>query len=447
MGLPIVASLIDASRNQPRFLEYLLEQTQKYGLVWALDIGLKKRFWVTIDPECCDFVLKRRFSEFERGKERYIILEELLGNGIFNANGKVWKLHRNVAKPLFRSESIDKAMVPVFASHVGDLFRILDDHAETGKPIEITQLFMQYTMTTFLSLGLGCDDLSAEEKTQFAAWFDYVQTESAHRTFRPWWQWTISSNFKNAVRRMDGFVYDIIRKRRREPVEALRAKSDIFSQFLVLTDDNGKPFTDEYLRNVFINFLLAGRDTTAAMLTWTCYVLAKEDRVRDRVIEEIERNVSGDVPTAEEIHRLDYLKRTFTEVLRLYPSVPLNSREATSDLTLPCGVRVKKGDIMWYCPWVQGRLLYDDPMKFDPDRWLPERAKSVPNGLFTAFHLGPQTCLGKEMAYVEARAALAAVLKKYSLSLVSDAEKVEYKMPSIILLPKNGMTMRVTKRG
>lgn len=444
LGLPIVGNLFVAARNKERWLDYILENTIKYGSVWTQDMnGI--RYWIISDPECCDYFLKQKFAAFERGPHRLEQLGELLGNGIFNANGKEWKLHRGLAKHLFRSDFIDRCMVPEFAKHAAGLLDTLRSHAESGEPLEICQMFMRYTMASFLSLGLGCE-FEEKDMKEFAAAFDYAQREVSSRAFVPFWKWRIPASFTRAIQTLDDFVYRTIEKRKSEGIEALKDKTDIMSQFLVRTDDNGQPFTPQYLRDVFINFLLAGRDTTAALLTWTFYVLSREPGVKKRLIEEINEKVQGDVPTAEEVHQLEYSKRLLTEVLRLYPSVPLDGREAVEDTVLPDGTLIKKGEEAWYLPYVQGRLLYEDPMRFDPDRWLPDRAKALPRGLFTAFHLGPQTCLGKDMAYVEARVALASVIKAgFDLALIDESYVPRYAMPNPILVPLGGLHMRVKK--
>jgi len=110
-----------------------------------------------------------------------------------------------------------------------------------------------------------------------------------------------------------------------------------------------------------MNFLLAGRDTTAALLTWTLFELAKNPHIKAKVrfqettlhielidilfkvIEEIDRVVKKEIPTAEELQDMEYTKRVLTEVLRLHPSVPLDGREAAEDDTLPSGHPVHKG--------------------------------------------------------------------------------------------------------
>jgi len=97
------------------------------------------------------------------------------------------------------------------------------------------------------------------------------------------------------------------------------------------------------LRDVFMNFVLAGRDTTASLLTWTFYMLYQHPDVREKVVQEILSVVKGEVPTAQELELLKYTKQVLQETLRLYPSVPVDARVAVEDTKLPNGYTIKKG--------------------------------------------------------------------------------------------------------
>lgn len=120
--------------------------------------------------------------------------------------------------------------------------------------------------------------------------------------FNPLWRYFVSSKFKQTVAEIDKFVYRAIDQRKKDSEETLRAKTDIFSQFLLVKDEEGKPLTgmseesllyffitkaldnaDTYLRDVFLNFLLAGRDTTATLITWTIYELSKHPEIKEKV--------------------------------------------------------------------------------------------------------------------------------------------------------------------
>eukprot|EP01120_Amphizonella_sp_Union-15-10_P008498 TRINITY_DN3065_c0_g2_i1.p1 TRINITY_DN3065_c0_g2~~TRINITY_DN3065_c0_g2_i1.p1 ORF type:complete len:245 (+),score=45.54 TRINITY_DN3065_c0_g2_i1:3-737(+) len=243
-------------------------------------------------------------------------------------------------------------------------------------------------------------------------------------------------------------VYSIIKERKKETREELLTKTDIFSRFLVAKDDNGKPFEDKYLRDVFMNFLLAGRDTTAALICWTLYSLSGHPDIEKKVLQEISTVVKGSIPTHHELEDLKYTKQVLSETLRLYPSVPLNVRECVRDTVLPDGKIIKKGTLAGIHPYVVGRWegIWENPDIFDPDRFHPDKVKEKHPFAFIPFHAGPQTCLGQEMAYVEAKALLATVLPKFKFEVVPNQDLGPKSVLNPILVPSNGLLMRVSYR-
>ncbi|KAL6053372.1 putative cytochrome P450-dependent fatty acid hydroxylase [Balamuthia mandrillaris] len=447
--LPLFGNILLFSRNWQRRHWLLLGLAQKHGRIFEFWL-LKHRVISTTDPDIADYFLNRNFKNYERGPRRRKDFKELLGDGIFTADGRDWMLHRKLAKPLFRTASIDQGMVPVFANHIRlHVFSTLRAAAKSGEPLDIAKLFMSFTMATFLELGLGCRDgtLTAKQRNKFQRSFDGAQEQIIRRAFNPLQRFSATKIIQKHVSYLDKHVYAIIRQRKQESLEELRNKTDIFSQFLAITDDDGKPLTDKYLRDVFLNFLIAGRDTTAAALTWAFYNLSLNPKVEQKLVDEVKQIVSGEVPTSEEIHQLTFARNVMTETLRLYPSVPFDTRVAINEDVLPNGTKVFPGDEVQYTPFCMGRTEYPDaPLQFRPERWTEEKAKEAYlKGLFTAFHLGPQTCLGKEMAYTEAVQTLCSIVKRFELRLVPGEEYKTF-TPTLILSPRDGMMVCVTER-
>ncbi|KAL6052267.1 hypothetical protein QOT17_018669 [Balamuthia mandrillaris] len=294
-------------------------------------------------------------------------------------------------------------------------------------------LFMSFTMATFLELGLGCRDgtLTPKQRHKFQRSFDGAQEQIIRRALNPLQRYSATKNIQKHVSYLDKHVFAIIRHRKQESLEELSIKKDIFSQFLAITDDDGKPLTD----------------TTAAAPTWAFYNLSLNPKVEQKLVDEVKQIVSGEVPTSEEIHRLTFARNVMTETLRLYPSVPFDTRVAINEDVLPNGTKVFPGDEVQYTPFCMGRTEYPDaPLQFRPERWTEEKAKEAYlKGLFTAFHLGPQTCLGKEMAYTEAVQTLCSIVKRFELRLVPGEENKAF-TPTLILTPRDGMMVCVTER-
>ena len=162
--------------------------------------------------------------------------------------------------------------------------------------------------------------------------------------------------------------------------------------------------------------LIAGRDTTAATLSWTVYELAHYPAVYARLRNEVLATVGARRgPTYEDLKSMTYLTHTLNETLRLYPAVPYNLRAALKDTSLPGkegqpDIVMLKGDVVVYSTMAMQRRedLYPeidgcgerfaDPAVFCPERWdgwTPKAWTYVP------FNGGPRICVGQNFAMTE----------------------------------------------
>jgi cytochrome P450 len=155
------------------------------------------------------------------------------------------------------------------------------------------------------------------------------------------------------------------------------------------------------LRDQVLNILIAGRDTTASLLSSLLFVLAHRQDILSKVRNQI-AFLQGRAPTFEDIKDMKYIKFAVNEALRLYPPVPLNARIANKDTSLPLGggsdgrspIFVRKGRIVIYQIYATHRrpdLWGSDADDFKPERWESAR----PGFEYLPFNGGPRICLGK----------------------------------------------------
>ena len=237
---------------------------------------------------------------------------------------------------------------------------------------------------------------------------------------------------------------------------------------------------DKYLSDVMMNFLIAGRDTTAQALSWSLFLLCQHPDIQEQVFQEardtVQRNreaVASGTPNPgedeeelllreeddehisfENTKTMPYARAVFLETLRLYPSVPKEAKWAFEEDTLPDGTHIPKNCWVGFIPYVMGRdeHLWPEPQRFDPGRFLAvdsetgvaSTVKPSPY-VFTAFQAGPRMCLGKDMAVLEGQVALSRLCLNYKFSLACDPEEVTY-TNSLTLPMKNGLPVRVEMR-
>lgn len=202
-----------------------------------------------------------------------------------------------------------------------------------------------------------------------------------------------------------------------------------------------------YIRDMVLNFLIAGRDTTAECLTWTLFELAQAPQVVDKARAEVSRVCGDKRITFEHLTGLRYIKAILDEGLRLHPSVPLGGKLTVAKDTLPNGIVVPAGVVVQFNAFAQGRseeFWGEDAAVFRPERWL-QRLQPSPYE-FVAFNAGPRECLGKRLAGVEMTTFLASFIRDFDFELAIDPADVKYGK-KLTLGCSNGLPMRVTGVG
>jgi cytochrome P450 len=234
-------------------------------------------------------------------------------------------------------------------------------------------------------------------------------------------------------------VYGLIRERRRTGVDA----GDLLSTLLHARDEEtGEAMSDRELRDEVMTLLLAGHETTAAALAWAWSLLARNPEAADRLRDEAAGVLGDRPPTSEDLARLTYARMVFDETLRLYPPAWGQPREAIDDDEIG-GYFIPRGTVVGPSQWVTHRRpdLWDDPDRFDPERFSPGRSEGRHRFAYYPFGGGGRACIGAPLATAEAQVALACLGRRFSFSL-APGHPVEPD-PTFVLRPKHALMMTV----
>ncbi|XP_062209831.1 noroxomaritidine synthase-like [Phragmites australis] len=429
------------------------------------------RYFITCDPSNVRHIFTSNFANYPKGDE-FAVIFDVLGDGIFNADGESWRRQRVKAQmlmtgPQFRAfsarcslDKVENSLVP-FLAHAAD----------EGGPCDLHDVFLRlmFDLTCNLIFGVdpGCLAIGLPVVPFARAMDDALETLFL-RHITPMACWKLMNRLEvgqekkmaAARRTIDSFVAATIEKRRaRKLKEGISNSADLLSSFICQEDTSDRD--DVFLRDTTVNLLLAGRDTTGAALSWFFYLLSKNPSVEQKLLDELAPIASKKVvdgaagPSgvvtfdASELGSLVYLHAALCECLRLYPSVPFEHKAVVADDVLPSGQEMKAGDKILVFNYSMGRMegvWGKDCMEFRPERWVTHEGKLryEPSYKFISFNAGPRTCLGKEMAFVQMKTAAAAVLWNFAVEVVP-GHVVEPKL-SIILHMKNGLAVRVRRR-
>lgn len=378
---------------------------------------------ITKDPENLKAMLATQFNEFALGT-RHKHFYPLLGDGIFTLDAQGWKDSRSLLRPQFSREQV--AHVKSLEPHI----RLLEKHFKKteGKPFDIQDFFFKFTMDTATEFlfGESVDTLKDtsigesagidfEERLQFAEAFNTSQTYLSSRTYLQVFYFLVNSKrFRDSNKVVHRFTDFFVNKALSTPENELEEKSKGGYTFLYeLARQSRNP---RVLRDQALNILLAGRDTTAGLLSFTFFELARNpdvwNKLRAAVINDFGTGTPEDIEaiTFETLKKCEYLKFVINEVLRMYPSVPNNFRVALKETTLPKGggpdgqspIHIPKGSSVAYSVYSTHRIeeFYGkDALEFKPERW--EYLNKL-GWAYLPFNGGPRICLGQQFALTEA---------------------------------------------
>jgi cytochrome P450 len=236
-------------------------------------------------------------------------------------------------------------------------------------------------------------------------------------------------------------IRDLVQRRR----VSAEKPHDLLQLLLDSRDEAGGQLDDQEMLDEVKTFFAAGHFTTAACLNWTFYLLATHPEIRARAVEEVDR-VLGDAPMDEtRIDGLELLHRIIEESLRLFPPSWIVSRMVAEEGEIG-GYRIPKGEQLMISSYVVHRdpKLWEDAERFDPDRFLPERAPKPSQFIYFPFGGGPRVCIGSNFAMMEMQTVVATILRRYDFTLARD-----YQIgldPGLSLRPKGGLPVRFTRR-
>ncbi|XP_010544374.1 PREDICTED: cytochrome P450 704C1-like isoform X2 [Tarenaya hassleriana] len=422
---PVGGTMLNQLLNFKRLHHYMTDLASQHK-TYRLLAPFRNEVY-TSDPVNVEYILKSNFDNYGKGLYNYTILSDLLGDGIFAVDGEKWRQQRKLSSHQFSTRFLRDYSSLIFQTNAVKLALIVSDAASSDRIIDIQE---------------GKVFSSAFDNASALTLWRYVDFPWKMKRF---FNLGSEAALKKNVKAIDEFVYKLIRFKIEQMDDDLKEsdnssmqKADILSRFLQVTDTNDL----KYLRDIILNFVIAGRDTTAATLSWLIYSLCKEQEIQEKVAEEV-KEATGSIDitsfaelaeslSEETLEKMHYLHATITETLRLYPAVPVDAKICLSDDTFPDGFSVNKGDMVAYQPYAMGRMRFvwgDDAEEFRPERWLDENGKFRAESpfKFTAFQAGPRICLGKEFAYRQMKIFSAVMLRCFQFKLSTDHKDVTYK--------------------
>lgn len=480
---PWFGSLFNVQKHRDNFHDWMVhinENIVKPGQSWTGGMPFRPPFlWIGADPASVEHVLKTNFWNYEKGEFFHETMDVFLGTGIFNVDGEQWKHQRKVASHMFSARSLKEDMSLVFLQNSKKVHAIIQRFAASQSIFDVQDLYFRYTLESFTDIAFGeklgtlghrvdehsnSSPLKQQHKYEapsvpFATAFDTVQMIANNRFFDPSWKLRRFLNIgdekllKQQVAVIHDFGQKIIRRKLKEEKKERSSKPDLLSRFIQYAEEHGETMDQNHLNFLAMNFIIAGRDTTACLLSWATYELSRHPEFEQRLYEEVltlpeldnSQNAisAGDYATLAS--SLPLMHAFLMETLRLHPSVPQDVKQAVGNDVLPSGIAIPKGTMIVYNPYVMGRSTHlwgEDALSFRPDRWL-EMTEQPSQYKFPVFNAGPRLCLGRSVALMEASLLMSLLIKDFKFVTVD--ENVTY-LFTLTLPVKNGLHVRAQAR-
>ncbi len=225
---------------------------------------------------------------------------------------------------------------------------------------------------------------------------------------RPW--------YNSHIQRLDRYLYRLIASRR---ANSAHTRDDLLS--IMVADQT---MDDDLIRDQLLTMLIAGHDTSTALLSWALYLLGQHPAVLRRAQQEVHRELAGhgqdQAPTREQLSRLALLTQVINEALRLYPPIHTGNRRAGADLQfgqyyIPAGTRITFSIYLMH----RHPMYWPRPHSFEPERFASSNRAHTAPYTFLPFGGGPRNCIGSGFAMLEARIVLAYILLHFELEPLS----------------------------
>ncbi|KAL5068117.1 hypothetical protein RYX36_019004 [Vicia faba] len=462
---PIFGSAFSLLANFHRRIQWtsdILQTIPSSTFILHRPFGSRQVF--TAQPAVVQHILKTNFPCYGKGLTFYQSINDFLGDGIFTVDGEAWKFQRQISSHEFNTKSLRKFVETVVDVELSDrLLPVLSEASKNQTTIlDFQDILQRFTFDNICMIAFGYDPeylIPSLPEISFAKAFEESSKLSIERLngvipllwkVKRFLNIGVERQLKEAVAEVRGLATKIVKNKKKELKEkAVKSESvDLLWRFL------SSGHSDEsFVIDMVISFILAGRDTTSAALTWFFWLLSKHSHVENEILKEI----TGKSETVgyDEVKDMVYTHAALCESMRLYPPVPVDTKVAVHDDVLPDGTLVNKGWRVTYHIYAMGRsekIWGPDWAEFRPERWLTrdEVGKWSFVGIdyysYPVFQAGPRVCIGKEMAFLQMKRVVAGILGRFRVvPAIVEGTEPEY-TAHITSLMKGGFPVKIEKR-
>ncbi|CAA0836584.1 cytochrome P450- family 96- subfamily A-polypeptide 10 [Striga hermonthica] len=463
---PVIGMMPTVVRNISRIHDYITQVLNEFGGTFTFrgPTFARMDMLFTSDPANIHHIFVRKFHNYPKGPDFRAIFD-VLGDGIFSSDSALWELHRRATLSLLNDDKfyalLEKTVWDKVRTGLGP---VLDHFSRSGTEFDLQDVLQRFSFDNicrfFLdhdpgSLSVDLPDVPCERALGDALEPLFYR----HIVPKPIWKlqkWLVIGQERKLIeswKAFDDFIYKHI------DTSSSHEGLNVFASFVkAYNEGREKGLCSSgnlrgFLRDTFLGLLFAGRDSLSVSLTWFFWLISRNPQVEEKIREEMEEILKikkgGEWRffEMEECKGLVYLHAALCETLRLYPPIGLELKYAAEEDFLPSGHRVRPGTrvvVSFYSTGRLGSVWGEDCGEFRPERWLvePGRVRNEPPARFPAFNVGPRSCPGKKMSFLEMKMVAAFMVHHFDVRAV--AGQVVAPRNAIMLKARNGLRVRLT---
>ncbi|XP_060654830.1 cytochrome P450 4p1-like [Drosophila nasuta] len=419
-----------------------------------------------IDPETVEFVVNNT-NLITKGMV-YNFMRPAIRTGLLTASGQKWHLRRKMITPTFHFNILGQ-FEEVFKAE--SLKFIEQFHDQTESVISVTDLIPKFTLNSICetAMGIKLDDM-IEKGDRYRESMKMVEKLFIMRVSNPlhynntMYNWLAASRDAPYLKVMHDFSSEIIAKRRLLLEDELFQRSqdqmpddDIYINkkrrfamldTLICAEKDGL-IEHEGICEEVDTLMFGGFDTTSMCLIFTLMNLSLHSEEQERCYQEIVENIDDDLTTLDinQLTKLKYMECVIKETVRMYPSAPVIARETLNATELPNGLILPVGTqiVVQIFDLHHNPKYWDNPEKFDPDRFLPENMKDRHTYAFIPFSAGQRNCVGQKYAMLEIKTLLIYIIKQFKILPLFDPKDLILHS-GITLGVKNNIKVKLVRR-
>uniref|UniRef100_A0A0K0ED06 Cytochrome P450 n=1 Tax=Strongyloides stercoralis TaxID=6248 RepID=A0A0K0ED06_STRER len=464
-GIPFFGNSLSFPKDTKKTIEYMTEEFNKVNEKNEPFI----RFWigekllvVPINGKAAKYIID---NELEKGAD-YDLLRQWLNEGLVVSSGEKWKHNRKLITPSFHFGML-KNYFSIFNNEGKIFVETLTKYANTNNEVNIIKYAKRVALDVICETAMGTKmNTQKNPNHQYIENVEIINRNAAIFTRNPlylikpiWYLFGEGFSTNRSLKILKDFTLNIINNRWKQYKQNNidennnnndnnnnKEKHDFLKNLLDYRAQNS--MTDQDVLDEVQTFTFAGHDTTATAFSFLIWALSTHPDIQERLYEEIcdvyefeERDVIPD-----DLTKLPYLDRVIKESLRRHPTIPIILRKINKEIDILGYTLPKDTNFMISIYHIHfNHKIYSDPMKFDPDRFLPENCATRDAYDYIPFSAGPRNCIGQKFSLFELKTLVIWVLRKYKFHSNQPYDYIKL-LPEVVIHNDKDYPILITTR-